>query len=233
MLVQDQSMTEQEFLTQIDEIIDTHHLLKHPFYQLWNEGKLTLEMLQEYATEYYLQVHHFPTYVSATHAACDDLEIRQMLLENLIEEERGSTHHPELWLRFAEGLGVERKAVLERKHLDKTKESVQILKELTRSENAVKGLAALYAYEAQIPEVSTTKVAGLNTYYGINSADAVSFFKVHEKADEIHSKMTRDALVKLCATEEEKQAAISATQDAVFALNLLLDGIYQQYCQAA
>ena len=233
MLVQEQSMTEQAFLTQIDEIIDTHHLLKHPFYQLWNEGKLTLQMLQEYATEYYLQVHHFPTYVSATHAACDDLEIRQMLLENLIEEERGSANHPELWLRFAEGLGVERKAVLERKHLDKTKESVQILKELTRSENAVKGLAALYAYEAQIPEVSTTKVAGLNTYYGINSADAVSFFKVHEKADEIHSKMTRDALVKLCATEEEKQAAISATQDAVFALNLLLDGIYQQYCQAA
>ncbi|MGB3192432.1 MAG: CADD family putative folate metabolism protein [Limnoraphis sp.] len=233
MLVQEKSMTEQAFLAQIDEIIDGHHLLKHPFYQLWNEGKLTLEMLQEYATEYYLQVHHFPTYVSATHAACDDLEIRQMLLENLIEEERGSANHPELWLRFAEGLGVDRQAVLERQNLEKTTESVRILKELARSENAVKGLAALYAYEAQIPEVSTTKIAGLQNYYGIDSAEAVSFFKVHEQADEVHSQMTRDALVKLCSTEEQQQAAISATQDAVFALNLLLDGIYEQYCQAA
>lgn len=233
MLVQEQSMTTQGFLTQIDAIINENHLLKHPFYQLWNEGKLTLEMLQEYAKEYYLQVHHFPTYVSATHAACDDLEVRQMLLENLIEEERGSANHPELWLRFAEGLGVERQAVLERQHLEKTQESVRILKELSRSENAATGLAALYAYEAQIPEVSTTKIAGLNTYYGITSSDAVAFFKVHEKADEVHSQMTRDALVKLCQTEEQKQAAISATEEAVFAFNLLLDGIYEKYCQAA
>ena len=233
MLVQEKSMTEQEFLTQIDEIIDAHHLLKHPFYQLWNEGKLTRGMLQEYATEYYLQVHHFPTYVSATHAACDDLEVRQMLLENLIEEERGANNHPELWLRFAEALGVEREAVRDRRHLEKTKESVRILKELARSENPAKGLAALYAYEAQIPEVSTTKIAGLENYYGINSSDAVAFFRVHEKADEVHSQMTRDALVKLCATDEQKQEAISAAQDAVFAFNLLLDGIYDQYCQAA
>lgn len=233
MLVQEQSITEQEFLTQIDAIIDGNHLLKHPFYQLWNEGKLTLGMLQEYAQEYYLQVHHFPTYVSATHAACDDLEIRRMLLENLIEEERGSANHPELWLRFAEGLGVDRKAVKERQHLEQTKQSVSILKELSRSENPVKGLAALYAYEAQIPEVSTTKIAGLNTYYGITSSDAVAFFKVHEKADEVHSQMTRDALVKLCQTDEQKQEAISATEEAVFAFNLLLDGIYEKYCQAA
>ena len=63
---------------------------------------------------------------SATHAACDDLEIRKMLLENLIEEEMGVASHPELWLRFAEGLGVERKAVQERQHLGKTQESVTV-----------------------------------------------------------------------------------------------------------
>ncbi|MDE5093157.1 MAG: iron-containing redox enzyme family protein, partial [Trichodesmium sp. St11_bin5] len=106
MLTKNIKITTQEFLLQLDKIIEEKHLLKHQFYQMWNEGKLSLEMLQEYAQEYYLQVHYFPTYVSATHAACDDLEIRKMLLENLIEEEMGATNHPELWLRFAEGLGV-------------------------------------------------------------------------------------------------------------------------------
>ena len=174
-------MTEQQFLEQLNSILDQNHLLKHPFYQMWNEGKLDLAMLQEYAQEYYLQVHNFPTYVSATHAACDDIKIRQMLLENLIEEERGAANHPELWLRFAEGLGLDRNAVLDREHLEKTSESVRILKDLARSESPAKGLAALYAYEAQIPEVSTTKIAGLKEFYGIDSEAALCFFKVHEK----------------------------------------------------
>lgn len=223
-------MTKSEFLTQLNAILEKNHLLKHPFYQMWNEGKLSREMLQEYAQEYYLQVHNFPTYVSATHAACDDLKIRQMLLENLIEEEQGAAHHPELWLRFAEGLGVERQAVLQREYLEKTRESVRILKELARSEEPAQGLAALYAYEAQIPEVSTTKIAGLQQFYGIESEEALSFFTVHEKADEFHSQATREALLQLCQTEEQKQQALSSAEKATIALNLLLDGVYEAYC---
>ncbi|MDY6783212.1 MAG: CADD family putative folate metabolism protein [Cyanobacteriota bacterium] len=219
-----------DFLAQLDVTIEQHHLLKHPFYQLWNEGKLSLTSLQEYAKEYYHQVHNFPTYVSATHAACDDIEIRQMLLENLIEEERGSAHHPELWLRFAEGLGVDRASVRDRDYHEKTRQSVRVLKNLARSENPARGLAALYAYESQIPEVSTTKIAGLKQYYGIDSEKALSFFKVHEQADEIHSQMTREALVELCETDEQEQQALSAIEEAVAALNLLLDGVYEAYC---
>ncbi|MDY7016371.1 MAG: CADD family putative folate metabolism protein [Cyanobacteriota bacterium] len=223
-------INENNFLLQLDAIIEQHHLLKHPFYQKWNEGKLSLTSLQEYAKEYYHQVHNFPTYVSATHAACDDLDIRQMLLENLIEEERGSAHHPELWLRFAEGLGVDRALVRDRDYHTKTLESVRVLKNIARSKDPACGLAALYAYESQIPEVSTTKMAGLKQYYGINSETALSFFRVHETADEIHSQMTREALDKLCQTSEQKQQALSATKNAVVALNLLLDGVDNTYC---
>ncbi|MEM8638286.1 MAG: CADD family putative folate metabolism protein [Cyanobacteria bacterium P01_G01_bin.54] len=224
------SPQQQAFLSHIDAVIEQHHLLNHPFYQLWNEGKLSREALQEYAQEYYLQVHNFPTYVSATHAACDDLNIRKMLLENLIEEEQGADHHPELWLRFAEGLGVERTAVLEREHLPETQESVETLKRLARSENPAVGLAALYAYESQIPAVSTTKIAGLKDYYGIESEATLAFFTVHEKADEVHSRMTRQALAKLCEDPDAQVEAIAATETAAKALNRLLDGVYAAYC---
>lgn len=221
----------QQFIEQLNSVIKNHHLLEHPFYQMWNEGKLSLTMLQEYAQEYYLQVHNFPTYVSATHAACNDLKIRQMLLENLVEEEQGASNHPELWLRFAEGLGVTRAEVLSRQYLETTRESVKILKDLARSEEPAVGLAALYAYESQIPEVSTTKIAGLKSFYSIDAESTLEFFQVHEKADEFHSQATRAALLTLCETEQQQQQALEAAEEAACALNLLLDGVYANYCQ--
>ena len=43
-------------------------ILKHPFYQVyWNEGKLTREIIRDYAEQYYQYVKAFPRYISATH----------------------------------------------------------------------------------------------------------------------------------------------------------------------
>ena len=218
------------FLDRLDKVINDRHLLNHPFYQAWNEGKLSRAALLEYSKEYYRQVHAFPTYVSATHAACDDITIRQMLLENLIEEERGEDNHPELWVRFAERMGVSKEEIQKHKALPKTMQSVRILKQLALSENAEVGMAALYAYEKQIPEVSTTKIAGLKKFYDVSDERSLSFFTEHEAADIIHSDATRAALTQLCNTPEKEQRALQAAEEAADALNLLLDGVVEAHC---
>jgi hypothetical protein len=66
---QDIVMTNEEFLEKLDAIINERHMLQHPFYQMWNTGDLTIQMLREYALEYYQQVHHFPTYGSTPDVA--------------------------------------------------------------------------------------------------------------------------------------------------------------------
>ncbi|MDW8226112.1 MAG: CADD family putative folate metabolism protein [Bacteroidota bacterium] len=225
-------MDTQQFLQSLDALIGERHMLQHPFYQLWNEGALTLPILQEYAKEYYLHVHTFPTYVSATHARCHDLSIRQMLLENLIEEEQGPDNHPELWIRFAEALGVSREALLQHRYLPQTRIAVELLRELAFRPNPAEGLAALYAYESQVPEVAAVKIEGLKRYYGIADERGLSFFTVHLHADEIHRAVVREALAQLCATESERQRALEAACEAADTLNLLLDGVYQTYCVA-
>jgi pyrroloquinoline-quinone synthase len=224
-------MSKTPFTEELDRVIAEHHLLNHPFYQAWNAGKLSLDALREYAKEYYLHVKAFPTYVSATHAATEDIAIRQMLLENLIEEERGAENHPELWLRFSDALGVDRDEVKSRDHYPETKESVEALRTLSRSEDPVDGMAALYAYESQIPAVAETKIAGLKEHYDLDSDDGLIFFTVHQEADVWHSQQTRDALVELCQDSASQEKALRSASDAALALNRLLDGVYERNCQ--
>lgn len=215
----------------LDEVTQ-YSMLKHPFYQAWSEGRLSKAILGEYAKQYYAHVRAFPTYVSAVHSRCEDLSIRKELLENLIEEERGDENHPELWLRFAEGLGVAREDVKDAELLPSTSESVARLKSLTQSEDYREGLAALYAYESQIPEVAKTKREGLKSFYGIEDERAVSFFRVHESIDLLHQDVALQTLQAQCMSEAEIQRAASAAAAAAKALWGFLDGVSEAYLDA-
>ena len=59
-------------LDKIDKQIEAKHLLKHPFYVAWTQGKLSKEALTDYPRQYYHHVAAFPMYLSAVHAKCDD-----------------------------------------------------------------------------------------------------------------------------------------------------------------
>ena len=60
------------FSKKLADKLDEYHLLKHPFYQAWNEGKLNREIIKDYAEQYYQHVKAFPRYISATHSLCED-----------------------------------------------------------------------------------------------------------------------------------------------------------------
>jgi pyrroloquinoline-quinone synthase len=218
-----------QFESNLLEALMEYSMLKHPFYVAWTEGRLSQSVLGEYAKQYYAHVRAFPTYVSAVHSRCDDLQIRQELLENLIEEERGEDNHPELWMRFAEGLGVAREDVSNAKLLPSTEESVARLKSLTASEDYRDGLAALYAYESQIPDVARTKREGLRTFYGIEDERAVSFFRVHEGIDVLHQQIEKKALSEKCMNDDEQRRAIEVAKESAKALWSFLDGVTAAY----
>jgi len=223
----------QQFANKMVEAVMQYSMLKHPFYQAWSEGRLSQSILAEYAKQYYAHVSAFPAYVSAVHSHCDDLPIRQELLENLIEEERGDENHPELWLRFAEGLGVAREDVQQAELLPATKASVSRLKALTQSADYRQGLAALYAYESQIPEVARTKREGLKSFYQIADERAVSFFRVHESIDLLHQDVARRTLSNECKTDSAQSAAIAAASEGAKALWGFLDGVAEAYLPAS
>jgi pyrroloquinoline-quinone synthase len=154
------------------------------------------------------------------------------LLENLIEEERGGDNHPELWLRFAEALGVTRADAKAAELLPATRDSVASLKSLTQSEDYRAGLAALLAYESQIPEVAQTKREGLKDFYGIEDERAISFFRVHESIDVLHQQIEMQILEERCQTAVDQSRAIEAAREGARALWNFLDGVSAAYLTA-
>lgn len=210
-------MTNMAFL---DARISEQRLLDHPFYQRWSAGELTKGELQDYARHYYHYALAFPTFLSAMHAKTEDIETRQLLLENLIEEERGPENHPELWLRFCEALGMTRDEILSGTPNDATRALIASIRSSARESGLHEGLAALYAYESQIPDVAKAKIAGLAQWYGIAEPRDIAFFAVHQEADVEHSATSRALLTRLCDTEtkcEEASAATGRTLDALYA----------------
>jgi pyrroloquinoline-quinone synthase len=146
-----------------------------------------------------------------------------VLLQNLLDEELHGPDHPELWLRFAEAMGASREAVRAAQPLPETRVAVETLFELAGGDWR-DGLCALFAYEAQVPEVSRTKMDGLRRFYGIADERALSFFQAHLTYDVEHSR----AVAALVDAHAEPARAERATRAAAVALWGFLDGVSRQ-----
>jgi len=203
-------------------------LLTHPFYQAWQSGELSREALADYATQYYFHVDAFPRYLSALHSHTLEPVTRRALLDNLLDEEGGSPNHPELWLQFAEGVGVGRSAVLSAAAEPETMTLVETFHEICRLNSVAAALAALYSYESQIPTVAETKINGLQRFYGITEEKSLAYFRVHQEADIAHS-AAELALLECHLSDQDSGDAEAAAQRTLNALWELLSGVCRRH----
>jgi len=221
-----------KLLDRIDAMIDERHLLKHPFYTKWSAGTLPREAMQEYARQYFAFESAMPRLISAIHSRTESAEARQQLLDNLWDEEHGKKNHAELWLRFAEGIGVSRDDVQGATHNEATRALVDTYAEIAYNATPAEGVAALYAYERQVPQTSGSKIDGLRKHYGIHDKRTTSFFAVHGELDVEHSGAERDMLGDLSA-ESDDAAIETATARALEAWWNFLSAVDQPAMEAA
>jgi len=218
-------------LDAIDRQIAAKHLLTHPFYLAWTRGELSRAALADYARQYYHHVAAFPTYLSAVHAKCDDQPTRRQLLDNLMDEEAGSPNHPELWLQFAECLGVSKDDAQSAEKWDETKQLIATFRSVCSGDQTAEGLAALYAYESQIPAVSESKIKGLIENYKVTEASDYEYFSVHVEADREHAAAERSMLSEYVT--ENNAAPVSAAVDRILdALWEMLSGVCRRHAIA-
>jgi len=220
----------EKFIKKIDNIIKQKHLLNHSFYKAWSAGELPKETIREYAAQYFQHVSLFPRYLSSIHSNCEDIKTRQILLDNLIDEEKGEENHPELWMRFAEGMGNSRQKINTTKPMKEVSDLVKTFKQLSKSEKYHIGLAALYCYESMQPEISETKKDGLKKFYGIKDENTLKFFTVHMHADKWHREVVRNLIKELSSTKDKKDEILRSVEAALGSLNNFLTGMERAYC---
>jgi pyrroloquinoline-quinone synthase len=215
-------MRNTELLEKIDAAIAEKNLLKHPFYRDWQAGKLSLEALQLYAAQYYRHVEAFPKHLRVL-AARTEGPIRDIVMENLAEEENPERPHPKMWREFAGALGVGEDDITCCPALPGTQAVVETFREIVGDRPVAEAVAALYAYEAQVPEIATTKIDGLKKFYGVKSPEGLAYFEVHETADKAHREAWRGWLAEHAEGSEEE--ILATTNVALDALWGVLDAV--------
>jgi pyrroloquinoline-quinone synthase len=207
-----------DIIQRIDSEIEKRSLLKHPFYQMWSEGKLTIDHLKGYSKEYFQLVKAVPGMVENIALFSSNPDIAS----NSKEE----TDHVAPWVRFASALGVAPEELAGYKGDQKANAAVEMIQKLSLS-SFEEAVAAMYAYEAELPRISRSKIDGLKTFYQLNSRDALEYFEIHEEADVRHAQVWREILQSM--PKDRQEAAFDAAVESLKAQNILLDSVQGKY----
>jgi len=207
-------------IKKIDEMIGERSLLKHQFYQMWSDGKLTHDSLAGYSKEYFQLVKAVPFFMTPIIEKAPD-----SVISELIANQQEESDHVKPWINFAGELGISENELTPYTGLIKTRNAVSDLNELMNTYEG--GACAMYAFEKEIPKISQTKLDGLAEFYGITSNEATEYFKLHTEADIRHTASWRNILEK---SSTDSNNLIEIAEKSISAQNLLLDSCYEEYC---
>ena len=209
-------------IERIDYEIEKHSLLKHVFYKMWSEGKLTIDHLQGYSKEYFQLVKVVPKFVENIFNVIADPSLKRAVGQNLKEE----SEHIEPWIMFSTAMGVQRNDLASYKGENETNMAVSTLSQLTER-SLEEAVAAMYAYEKELPKISRSKIDGLKKFYGMQSNEATKYLEIHEEVDVRHSEVWKNILKTI--PEEKQERALNAAISSLEAQNKLLDSVQKNY----
>ena len=151
-------------------------------------------------------------------------DARNAALERLGRGAR-QADHAELWLRFGGRAGDPTASeVTNAKLHESTRALVDTYREAAETASIPCGVAALYAYESQLPAVAEAKIEGLKAHFGIESRDGLAFFEVHRAIDVQHAAAERRVLEEATDGDGDDVASTWARR-ALDAWWAFLDGI--------
>ena len=191
--------------SQLKSILEKWNLLTHPFYKAWSAGTLPVDALRVYASEY---------------GAFINILAEGWITLNDAETAHEEQEHAEMWEEFAVALGTEVNAP----QIPQTRALVENARRLFTTRAST--LGAMYAFEAQQPETTKSKLAGLRTHYS-SPAAVEPYFEIHSTNWHESEKILR--CISSLSPEEQTKALVACEKMAE-SLWDALTGIYENTC---
>jgi len=167
-------------------------LKSHPTIEKIERGELTDAQLRHWATQLFIgNKAHNANILGLIYAKCDDFPARKAIVENLIEEELGRVSgvgrsHPELYLEFAQAIGIPRAELLNARMSPDATAMVHWMYRLADSRPWYVTLAGIsLGSELFNPDAYVRVIDGLKRHYRLPD-DALLFFSVHVQVDKDH-----------------------------------------------
>jgi pyrroloquinoline-quinone synthase len=212
---------------ELTEVMNSQWFEGSPFMIEFAEGRIPKKNLARFAPSYCFQVDNFKRCVAAVYAKAEPRDVRELMLENLLEEHGEgdpSRDHAQLVARFGRALGADLPTPYDLEPIPESRAWVERILAVCLEEEFVVGLAALsYGIEAR-----TRTMAFLGSIYrdkyGLTDED-LEFFFMHLEADEEHAGRAIELIRKYCTTEVQLEKCKRAVTEVLDATRGVAEGM--------
>lgn len=220
-----------DVLKEIDRLIKELPWAKQPLYHSLMNEKLTIPELHYFAKQYSVYALHNHHYHGNIYVQCPDPAWRRRIAEVVYEEGTGRLYsndraHSALWLQFSDAVGVPRDEMVNVEFCPGAL-AKRVYTEWVCKRSFLEGVSgSSLAGEAQAPGAMSKIARNLQRQNGL-SAEAVSFFDVHEIADADHGSVGAELLEHFAKTQADYDLVLKTVRDYLGIERLMNEDIYR------
>jgi pyrroloquinoline-quinone synthase len=207
-----------------------HPFKTHPFFREVERGTAPKATVQRWVAQFYPWLACVPIAMAERFARCSyepaNDRFRVMILDQLLEEagdpKGKAPGHPELWLRFCEGIGVPRANVLATPALPSTLVAIDDFLYINRESPFY--ISAAGSSEPPNVELCQRLYPAFANHYKVPE-ESLEYYRLHVTADEEHSRFVGEMVAAFADTIPIRKQMWETMQRG-FALHaLLVDGV--------
>ncbi|MGA8604916.1 MAG: iron-containing redox enzyme family protein [Thermoplasmata archaeon] len=207
-----------------------HPFKTHPFFSRLERGEVPRPVVQAWVKQFYPWLASVPIAMAERFANCSwdasNDPYRRMILDQLVEEagdpKGKAPGHPELWLRFCEGLGVARPDVLNAPLLPSTMVAIDDFLYTNRVNTFY--VSAAGSSEPPNVELCARLLPAFRKHYGVDE-EHLEYYTLHVTADVEHSEWIGQIVAGFASTSPIRKLMWEQMLRGFSIHALLVDGV--------
>lgn len=201
---------------------------QHPYHRLMHAGELTRQQLQAWVLNRYYYQTRIPIKDALILSKSEDPAFRRMWIHRIVDHD-GATEGEgglELWLRLAEGVGLERAAVQSCRHvLPGVRFACDAYVTLVQKRSLLEAVAASLT-EFFAPDLMSDRIAAWERHYPWVDVETLAYFRSRVTRARMDSVEAVEFVVEQARTRELQERCVAALIRKTEILWHLLDATY-------